>query len=254
MKIHLYLVCYRVEALVASQLEPAAFGEYMATGTEKLTLGQTLFFEINPDLKSDYFDLARARRECVPHSDGRPKCSLYLSIYRVMEHVALADYRALYLVTRHGRVLGIEPQEYSGASEVAEVRVYQELCPVTPLIVSSLPPAGFCLFITDPKNAVNVPRILFADLRHDYDSAGRLAGYLPYTHPKHVELCIQALRQGTGKMTKTVDREHSTEFFYRLVRDGFYLGDQTGIKFYPFPTSEQLEDQHHTWWRSASMG
>ncbi len=66
-----------------------------------------MFFEINPDLKSDYFDLARARKECVPHPDGRPKASLYISIYRAMEHVGLPDYGTLYLVTRDGRVLGI---------------------------------------------------------------------------------------------------------------------------------------------------
>ena len=58
---------------------------------------------------------------------------------------------------------------------------------------------------------------------------------------------------GKGKKTKTVDREHSMNLFYRTVRRGFYLGDQTGAKFYPFPTPE-LDDTHHVWWRSASMG
>ncbi len=93
MKNHLYLTCSHSEALIASQLEPADFGTYMAVGTEKLTLGQLMFFEINPDLKSDYFDLARARKECVPHPDGRPKASLYISIYRAMEHVGAAGLR-----------------------------------------------------------------------------------------------------------------------------------------------------------------
>ena len=132
MKNHLYLTCSRTEALIASQLEPADFGTYMAVGTQKLTLGQLTFFEINPDLKSDYFDLARARKECVPHPDGRPKASLYISIYRAMEHVGLPDYGTLYLVTRDGRVLGIAPQEYSGANETSEAHLYQELCPVSP--------------------------------------------------------------------------------------------------------------------------
>ena len=51
-----------------------------------------------------------------------------------------------------------------------------------------------------------------------------------------------------------MDREHSVDFFYRLIRRGFYLGDATGVKFYPFPTPDQLDDQYHNWWRSASMG
>ena len=254
MKTHLYLTCFRTEALIASQLEPAEFGTYMAVGTQKLTLGQLMFFEINPDLKSDYFDLARARKECVPHPDGRPKASLYISIYRTMEHVSLADYGTLHLVTRDGRVLGIAPQEYSGAAESSEAHLYQELCPVSPLIVSSFPPSGFCRFITDPQNAIHVPRILFADLRVDRNHDGRLAGTLPYTHPKHIESCIEELEAGKGKKIKTVDREHPMEMFYRMVRRGFYLGDQTGAKFYPFPTPDDLDDKYHTWWRSASMG
>ncbi len=254
MKTHLYLTCSRTEALIASQLEPAEFGTYMAVGTQKLTLGQLMFFEINPDLKSDYFDLARVRKECVPHSDGRPKASLYISIYRTMEHVALPDYGTLHLVTRDGRVLGIAPQGYSGDVERSEARLYQELCPVSPLIVSSLAPGAFCRFITDPQNAVHVPRILFADLRADRDRDGRLAGTLPYTHPKHIEACIQQLEEGKGKKTKTVAREHSMDLFYRIVHRGFYLGDQTGAKFYPFPTPDELDDKYHAWWRSASMG
>ena len=62
------------------------------------------------------------------------------------------------------------------------------------------------------------------------------------------------LERDKTKKTKTVDREHSTEFFYRLIRGGFWLGDQTGVKFYPFPTPDQLDDEYHCWWRSASMG
>jgi hypothetical protein len=254
MKTHLYLTCSRTEALIASQLEPAEFGTYMAVGTEKLTVGQLMFFEINPDLKSDYFDLARARRECVPHPGGRPKASLYISIYRAMEHVSLPDYGTLYLVTRDGRVLGISPQGYSEADESSQANLYQELCPVSPLIVSSLPPGAFCQFITDPQNAVHVPRIFFADLRVDRDRDGRLAGTLPYAHPKHIESCIQELEQGKGKKTKTVDREHPMRMFYRTVRRGFYLGDQTGVKSYPFPSPDELDDKHHIWWKSASMG
>jgi hypothetical protein len=254
MKIHFYLTCSRTEALIASHLEPLEFGTYMAVGTQKLTLGQLMFFEINPDLKSDYFDLDRGRRECVPHPDGHPKASLYISIYRAMEHIGLPDYGTLHLVTRDGRVLGIASQEYSGANESSETHLYQELCPVSPLIVSSLPPGAFCEFITDPQNAIHVPRILFADLRVDRDRAGRLAGTLPYTHPKHIESCIEELEQGKGKKTKTVDREHSMELFYRTVRRGFYLGDPTGAKFYPYPTPDELDDKYHAWWRSASMG
>ena len=48
MKTHLYMLCYRFEALVASHLEPEAFGRYMAVGTQKNARGNVLFFEIDP--------------------------------------------------------------------------------------------------------------------------------------------------------------------------------------------------------------
>ena len=46
MKIHLYMLCYRFEALVASHLDPEAFGRYMSVGTQKNTKGNVLFLEV----------------------------------------------------------------------------------------------------------------------------------------------------------------------------------------------------------------
>ena len=61
MRLHLYMLCYRFEALVASHLEPEAFGLYMAVGTRKNTKGNVMFFEIDPNMKSSYFDLSILR-------------------------------------------------------------------------------------------------------------------------------------------------------------------------------------------------
>jgi len=73
MNIHFYMLCYRYEALVASHLEPLEFGRYMALGTQKHTRGNVLFFEVNPDLKSEYFKLDDIAKRCAPHEDGSPK-------------------------------------------------------------------------------------------------------------------------------------------------------------------------------------
>ncbi len=179
MFIHLYMLCYRFEALVASHLDPESFGRYMSVGTEKNTKGNVLFFEINPDLKSDYFRLNDIAERCVPHSDGSPKRSKYISIYRVLEHLDIADIWKLYLGTADGRVLGLEPSEYDATHEDAGPNLYQELSPISPMVVSVLPPAEMIRFITDPSNPMKVPRLLFADLLVDRDETGRLAGYLP---------------------------------------------------------------------------
>ena len=252
MDIHYYLLCYRLEALVASHLEPEAFGRYMAVGTQKLSRGHVVFAQIDPDLKSDYFRLGDIRERCVPRPDGSPKRSKYISIYRVLEHLDLSAIGKLYLTTADGRVLGLDAAGYDATSEVAGPHIYQELCPVSPLVVSSLAPAGFSKFMTDPGNAISVPRLFFADLLVDQDESGQLAGYLPYPEPMHILECLKEIKGGRGKPTKTVNRTPVMNAFFRTIRRGFFVGDQQGLKFYPFPSLRELEVQHARWWRSAS--
>jgi hypothetical protein len=252
MKIHLYMLCYRCEALVASHLEPEAFGRYMAVGTQKNARGNVLFFEIEPALESTYFRLRDLDRRCIPHIDGTPKRSKYISIYRVMEHLDLASFGKLYLATADGRVMGLDAAPYEKGEDLPGPNLYEELCPVTPLVVSALPPGAFLKFMTDPENPVGVPRLFFVDMLLDRDESGKLAGYLPYPDPLHIIDCIKDLERGGDKKTKTVSRSPRMHGFFRTIRRGFFLGDATGLKFYPFPDKRVLEVEHAKWWRSAS--
>jgi hypothetical protein len=252
MNIHLYMLCYRFEALVASHLEPEAFGRYMAVGTQKNTRGNVLFFEIDRNaLRSDYFHLDDIEQRCVPHPDGSPKRSKYISIYRVLEHLDLNAFGKLYLVTADGRVLALDSSEYK-TQEERGVNLFDELCPVSPMVVSALAPSLFASFLTNPKNPISVPRIFFADMLLDRDETGRLAGYLPYADPIHIIDCVKELEQGSGKPSKTVSRSPRVHGFFRTIRRGFFIGDQTGVKYYPFPERRELEVSHAKWWRSAS--
>ena len=38
-----------------------------------------------------------------------------------------------------------------------------------------------------------------------------------------------------------------------LIASAFFLGDHDGLTYYPFPSVEELERDHHDWWRSASL-
>jgi hypothetical protein len=97
------------ESLISSMLPPEEFGHYLAVGTNKRTRGQAIFFEIDPDFQSDYFDLESIERRCVPHVDGKPKRSVYLSTYRVLENLPIENFRNLYLTTFDGKVLELKP-------------------------------------------------------------------------------------------------------------------------------------------------
>ena len=83
METHLYL-SVMPEALIASQLSPPSFGTYYATGSEKKSRSQAMFFELDPDFRHPYFDIEAGLERLVPHEDGSPKRSVYISIYRVL--------------------------------------------------------------------------------------------------------------------------------------------------------------------------
>jgi hypothetical protein len=252
MDIHLYMSCYRSEALIASQLAPEAFGRYMAIGTQKLTRGSYMFFEVDRNLKSDYFRLHDVAERCVPHPDGAPKASKYVSVYRVLEHIPRAALGRLYLVTADGRVLGLDQAAYE-EHEHEGINLYQELCPLSPMVVSVTAPASFARFMTSRDTPLCVPRLLFADLLLDRDLDGHLAGHLPYLDPLHIEACIEQVQGPGGKRTKTISRNPQINAFYRTVRRGFFVADEAGMAFYPYPVLSRLETQHAHWWRSAQL-
>lgn len=255
MQIRYYMMCSRFEALVASHLDPEAFGIYMAVGTKKLSSGHVIFFEIDPSFAryTDHFKVDDIDTRCAPHPDGSPKRSKYISVYRVMEFLPLQVFCSLYLTTPDGRVLRLDQAPYDESGDRSSPNLYLELCPLVPMVVSFLPPAPFVRSMTDRRNAVHAPRLFFADLLLDRDQKGNLAGSLPYASPLHIQDCIAQLEQSEDeKPTKTVFRAPGMHGLFRAIRRGFFLGDQMGLKFYKFPPREALEVHHRRWWQSAS--
>jgi hypothetical protein len=254
-RIRYYMVCSRFEALVASHLDPEAFGLYMAVGNKKLARGHVVFFEISPDFAQHserHFHTEGIEQIVTPHEDGSPKRSKYLSVYRVLEFLPLSVFQGLYLTTMDGRVMRLDESPYDLKTEVAGLNLYQELCPLIPLVVSSLAPARFIETLTNPASRISAPRLFFADLRLDRDSKGMLDQALPYSDRLHIVECLKELEQVSEKPTKTVSRTPRIQGFFRAVRRGFFLGDQTGLKFYRFPDRDDLAVHHAPWWRSAS--
>ena len=252
MDIHLYLMCFRHESLVASHLAPEEFATYMAVGARKKTRGYVMFVELDPNFDSPELHLDRLTELCAPHADGSPRHSKYLSVYRVLERIPLSACGKLYLTTRDGCVLALDHEDSIEPDEGPFM--YTELCPLTPRVVTTLKPSEFCKELTSKEALVSVPRILFADMLVERDQNGRLASRLPYQNPRHIEDCLEIVGDDPEKTTKTVDRAPALNAFYRTIASGFYLGDQTGMKSYRFPSRDELETEHYGWWRSASLG
>ena len=242
------------EALVASMLPPTDFGRYLAVGTHKRSTGAAIYFEIDPDFKHDFFDMEIVKEHCIPHSDGSPKHSLYLGIYRVLEHIPLAALGKLYLTTRDGQVLALEqselPTEFS-----AEHYLYDEICPVHPLIASNLDPTEFTGFVTDSGSPLCVPKIFFAQLDpaaiigSDRTAEGAIA---IHNLPERIKECFREL-DAAGKPTKTVDRTRQLTFRWNHIKNGYFIGDGETLLYYPFPSKEILDRDHYKWWRSATL-
>jgi hypothetical protein len=241
------------EALIASMLTPEEFGVYYAVGTAKKARGQAIFFEIDPDFRHDYFRIEDGIRRCVPHEDGSPKASIYISVYRVLEHIPLDALDRLYLVTSDGRVLGLDASdELPEATE--GFHLYQEIAPVHPMVVSSLAPRSFYeLIVKSPNILLRLPAICFAELR-----LGELAqdpehgnvGDLPYSRIGHLRQCLTALATKTVD-AKMVNRTEPATFSYRTIKSGIFVGNEADLLFFPFPPSEKLRAEHYRWWRSA---
>jgi hypothetical protein len=244
-----------MEAMIASQLEPEQFGSYMALGDTKAAAEQLMFMEINGGFGT-FFDWDFADKKCIPHSDGRPKRSLYLSVYRALENIPLDAMSTLYLVTKDGRSLAIEKGDYTPPLNWTGYALYREYCPMSPLAVSTLDPKNFGDFLTDPLNKVHAPTIFFADLAagnpDDIENSGNV-GQIYNRNLEHLKECIHSLQSGKGKMTKIVDRSNFSTSFYQIIDNGFYAATQDGLVMYAFPSREELKKKNYDWAKSSQI-
>lgn len=254
MTVHLY-VSLLPEALIASMISPEEFGKYYAVGTRHKLHGQAIFLELDPSFRNDFFRIEDGISRCVPHVDGEPKKSVYISTYRVLEHVPLNAVQKLFLVTAYGETLGLE-RSHNLPEPDGDLHLYQEIAPVQPLVVSTMGPLAFYEFITqDPTSMIHLPAIAFADLR-----LGALArdpefgdvGELPYDYIPHLRECLVELKQKTIT-SKMVDRVHPVEFPYRMIKTGLYVGNRDELAYYPLPSRDELRGQYYRWWRSANL-
>lgn len=233
-------------------LPPAEFGRYLALGAGKRTRAQAVFFEVDREAASEQFHLAVLDQKCVPHSDGKPHRSSYVAIYRVLERLPLRALKKLYLATRDGTTIGLDPQDAGGIDSREGFRLYQEFCPVTPLVVARLGPKEFSQSITNPENAAFVPRILFADFRLDaLASDPEAKTELPYRGLDHIRFCLGELEKNSGKVSKIVDRNYQNHTRFWMIENGFFVAGNEEMLFFPMPTEEELRSRHSDWWSSA---
>jgi hypothetical protein len=250
---YIYLTC-NPEALVASMLPPEGFGLYLSTGTKKRNKAQTIFFEVDLSKIENLIDMNSLDKRCVAKPDGSPKSSVYLSVYRVLETLPLDSLKSLYLTTDHGCVLELKKASYDRSKEAGNaLHLYQELCPVSPLVASSLPPSTFLKRLTDSSIPIVLPKLLFVELKLGELASEPLTGsaeHLPYPNIGHLRDCLEIIRGEYEKHMKTVHRIFAGELLYRTIDTGFYVGANEDLLYYPYPKMTELEKINYNFFRS----
>lgn len=215
-----------------------------------------MFFEVAGEF-GEYFDWQYAKDRCVPHPGGEPKHTLYLSVYRTLENIPLQQLQGLYLTTRDGRSLRLQRGTMPGREE-RRFHLYQELCPVHPLVVSTLSPGDFAGFMTDPaRTKITVPAIVFTDVKMvDLSTDGPTGNIGPAydRNSDHLHDCIHEVEQLAAKPTKTVYRSNIERFSFQVINSGVFVGNRSEDPlFYPMPDLNTLHNQHYDWARSAQL-
>ncbi len=252
--IHYYLTLFPTESLIASMLDADKFGAYMTTSSKRGSHERLIFIEVDGGFSAD-FDWDYAKERCIPHRNGEPKHSVYLSIYRVLEKVPFSALGNLYLTTPDGRTIGLAKSPFPSDRPGKPYHVYQELCPVQPLVVSSLAPAAFGEYIVKGESKISLPAICYCDLKvidlDDLEHTGHIGPM--YDHNLgHLIECIAAVTE-RGKVTKTLDRTFAGNFRFQIVKDGFALVNTKEKAWYPMPSEEELTTKYYDWSRSAMI-
>ncbi len=242
------------EALIASMLPPEEFGAYLSTGTRKRNKGQAIFFEVDLNQIEKLIDIDSLNQRCVPKPDGSPKNSVYLSVYKVLEMIPLSALKSLFITTDNGYTLELKRTPYDLSGEAKnKLYLFQELCPVSPMVASGLAPSAFMKRLTDGSTPIVLPKLFFVELKLGDLATNPLKGsvdYLPFANVAHLRDCLEVLKGDYEKHMKTVQRVFSGSLLYRTIESGFYVGSKDEIVFYPYPSISELENINYEFFRA----
>ena len=220
---HLYMIVFPTNALVASQLDANKFGEHYIMGSAKHFSGKVIFAELDINYRNDYFDIDKYLEQTVPHTDGSPKKTKFISSYNVLEHVDLSAIQKLFLCTRNGKVLPLEPAEYTAYNEPGMIRIYQEITPLETLVASIKDQRSFGKFITRETTSKGAPKVCFTQIDFNIDNFFESNKNkeifnidLPGVNPYRFYGCISELKDKPEKTTKTIRSVYGCEGFRDL--------------------------------------
>jgi hypothetical protein len=258
---YLYSIMYPNYALVASMLPASEFGRHYTLGSSRYFHGQVIFAEIDIDYREDYLPIDRYLAEVKPKPDGSPKRTKFIKTYRVLEHIDLSAFKNLYITSVVGKVLELKQEPYTREHEPGFIRTFQEICPMSMLLLTYMAPPEFGKYITDPEQPKGAPKVMFTQIDfpidkflQDLQADPFLPSPLPNVHPHKLRDQILALRANPEKRVKGIalDSVLGRISFLRL-RTGFWIAHQDEVLYWPIPDRATLEKEHYEWYRSLTQ-
>ena len=254
---HIYMIQHPNYSLVGSQYSPEEFAAHYMSGSTRHYDGKVVFAELDLDYRNDFFDIDRGIKGLVPHADGRPKATKFISTYRVLEHVDLSAIRRLYLTTPSAVVLGLDPEPYTTEHKPDFIRIFAEISPIRMLVLTKMSFPEFGKAITDPANPKGVPSIFYTQIELDIkefmveiEKNPFLAMPFPNVHPSKLRDAVIELRDIPDKQTKGLSLDSNlNRMSYRSLRHGFMFATQSDSRFFRLPSPEEIEDINYRFFR-----
>jgi hypothetical protein len=255
---HLYMIVFPNNALVASMLPPKEFAQHYTIGSPRHFHGKVIFAEIDIAFRDPFFPIDEFLEKTVPHEDGMPKRTKFISSYGVLEHVSFDAFRSLYLVTTNGHALELQASAYTAENAPGLLRIYQEIAPVSNLVASRLDQRSFGRYITIESRAKGAPAVCFTQIDlniEEFLASGKknsiMSSPIPEYNPYRLLDCLLELDRDPAKLVKTVSLSSVLhDVSYRLLRHGFWFFAENGAMiFYPMPTMHELVERHYDWWK-----
>ena len=257
-KNRLYLILHPDSALVASQLKPEQFAKHYVAGSSRHYEGKVIFASIDINFTNPYFDIDRGIAGLVPHQDGRPKATKFISTYRVLEHIDFKTIEKLYLTTPDAVTLELSASKHKIPHPEGKLRIFAEIDPLNMLLLTDYNFIEFGRFITDPHNPKGAPKIFYTQIDIDIDDFLNDIRLHPFVgmpietlHPSKLRDAIYEIKDNPGKRTKGLSLYSSLNSIpYRCLRYGFMFSEQKSSRFFRLPKPEEIEKANYRFWRS----
>jgi hypothetical protein len=254
----LYQILAPNPALVASQLEPEAFAKHYTAGSVRYYASKIVFAEIDIDFRHPYFRIDHALDALVPHADGRPKATKFISTYRVLEHMDFRAIKRVMLGTPEGYTLELQSVPYTKTHEPGFLRIYAEIAPLRMLVMSRFDFPAFGRYITAPEFPKGAPKLFYTqvelDIAHfleEFERHPTMHPPIPGLHPSKLRDAIVEMRSDLEKNSKGLRLDSSFDTIpYKLIRHGFMFASQEETRFFQMPSVAEIEQTNYRFWRA----